>query len=272
MSVEGFVLGSVNRSLPPAGKFSPAGKGVNVSVSLKSKDVESIAIALCGNGFIGDEFVRLLNESGVKSTIIPVKGCDTRINAKLESGDAVTEINGCFSADEAAVDKVRETLKQLESGDYLVIGGSLPRGFEPDFYAQIAQELSQKGVSVIVDTSGEPLRKVIEGSNTFLIKPNQHELGELYDTKILTFDDAVEYGKKLGCNALISMGDLGAVLIADEKVYFGRTPKVVKGYTVGAGDALVAGFLASFIRTSNYEKSVNAGVNSAVHYIESHEN
>jgi 1-phosphofructokinase len=279
MSVPGLIPGGMNRSVErrfsEAGSFFPAGKGVNVSLALKGMGVESTAICLRGKGFIGDEFSRLLGEQGVEAVMIPVDGCDTRINAKLESGDSVTEINGSFSADEKVAAKVCDTLRVLKSGDFLVIGGSLPWGVETGFYAKLTQELSEKGVNVIVDTSGEPLRKVVEGGEAFFVKPNRQEFNELYEQshgKVSSLDEAVINAKRLhqefGGGILISMGKSGAVMVINGKDYVCRVPLEVRGYAVKAGDTLIAGFIADYLKTNDLQSALCAGVDSATNYIQ----
>ena len=270
MSVPALARGEVNRS--ESQRFSIAGKGVNVSRELKNMGVDSVAVCLCGQGYTGERFTRLLHSHNLESVIIPVPDCDTRINVKIckKEEDGITEINGNFFADESAAGAVEKKLRELRKGDILIIGGSLPDGIPGDFYAKIACELSQKGVLVIADTSGDSLREIVKSSVPFMLKPNQQELGELFCVRIESFEDAIVYGRKTGCNALVSMGEKGAVFVTSDDAYVCYAPKQLKGYTVGAGDALLAGFTAEYIQSEDCEKALIAGVHSATDYIEGH--
>jgi 1-phosphofructokinase len=272
MSISQLRHGHVNRSAKR--RFIAAGKGINVSRALQSMGVQSVAVFVCGCGFVGEEFKRLLAEEDLNSVIIPVHGCDTRINVKLRQAheSSVTEINGSFSVGEGTVCAVNQTLSELGEGDFLIISGSLPCGFPVDFYAKITEELSKKGVYVIVDTSGKPLKEVVKTQKAFLLKPNQHELSELSGVEIRSVEYALIYGKKIKCrNVLASLGQIGAVLINNDsetaQSYICRSQEITKGYTVGAGDALLAGFVAQYIKSEDYEKALQAGVNAATQYI-----
>jgi 1-phosphofructokinase len=272
MSVPEMIRGEVNRSV--AQRFSIAGKGVNVSLALKRKGIDSVAVCLCGQGFVGEEFARLLRANELQTVMITVPGCDTRINLKISEREYVTEVNGNFFVQQTAAQQVREALSVLANGDYLIIGGAIPEGIEWDFYAELSAELTAKGVLVIVDTSGDPLRQLVKTSAPFLIKPNQQELGSVFCMPIVSFEDAILYARRTGChNVIVSMGELGAVLVTRDDVHVCHAPKVVKGgYTVGAGDALLAGFVAEYIKRKDYEKALIAGVNSATDYILGYEN
>jgi len=232
MTLDELELGGVNRC--KSHKLVSAGKGVNVSAAFERLGVPNVPIV-----------------SNVR-----------RLNVKLHCGDSVTEINADSCADKTTVADVRLDIMRLglKQGDWFIIGGSLPDGVPANFYAQITNELTAKGVKVIVDTSGEPLRQVVKKSTPWLIAPNKHEFAEIADLSIK-------------CNTLVSHGEKGARLTVDGKVYTCEPPKVIKGgYTVGAGDNLLAGFVAEYIKSKNYEKSLIAGVNSATQYIENHGN
>jgi 1-phosphofructokinase len=264
-----LISGDVNRS--DSQRFSLAGKGVNVSLALKSMGVDNTAICLCGQGFVGEKFARMIEAHAVESVLIPVLGCDTRINVKLCHDEAVTEVNGSFSVDDEAVDAVKFKLSELVEGDILIIGGSRPKGFPVDIYAQIASELTDKGVLVVADTSGNSLRALVKTSVPFLVKPNRQELGELFCVEIESIEDAIAYGRKIGStNTIVTMGEQGAVMITADEFYVCPAPRITMGYTVGAGDALLAGFVAEYIKSRDYERSLIAGVDNATDYIESH--
>jgi 1-phosphofructokinase len=277
VSIPGLIRGGVNRSAKRC--FSVGGKGVNVSLALKKLGVESVAVCLCGSGFVSDEIARLLKFHGLESVIIPVNGCDSRINVKLcepvggssaeapLTGCVITEVNGNFSADKETAAAVELRLDALNQGDILIIGGSLPDGIGAGFYAEITAKAASKGVLVIADVSGEPLKAVVKNSKPFLIAPNRHELGELFGADIQRMEDAAAYGKKAGCNALVSMGEKGAVLVTADEVFSCVPAEVANGYSVGAGDALLAGFVAGYIKNKDCKSALAAGVVSASDYL-----
>ena len=254
------VVGGVKRCVAsvPA-RFIAAGKGVNVSFALKRAGVESVAVCLCGDGFVSNEFVRQL--SVIESVIVRSFNCDTRINVKLigkasnsVACNSITETNGSFCVDEQSVIQVVTKLRELlREGDVLIMSGSLPYGVATDFYANLAAEFSAKGVLTVVDTSGEPLAKVVESEAAWLIAPNEHELKEV--------------GQVSGINVLASYGEKGAILTASGKTYTCCPESVLNGYTVGAGDNLLAGFIAEYIKSEDYEKALAFGVQFASEYI-----
>jgi 1-phosphofructokinase len=266
MSIPELSRGAVNRS--DAQRYMIAGKGINVSLALKEKGIASTAVCLCGEGFVSEQFRTLLEAHGLEHVTIPVTGCDLRINVKVCHDDLITEVNGSCCVDENTAEAVAAQLDELLGiGDILIIGGSLPDGMPQDFYAGITRRLTAKNVLVIADTSGDSLRELVKGSEPFLIKPNRQEFGELFCVDIESVEDAIAYGRKTGCNALISMGEHGAVLVTSDEVYVCHAPRVVRGYTVGAGDALLAGFVADYIRSKDYEQALIAGVDAATDYI-----
>ncbi|MCL2035833.1 MAG: 1-phosphofructokinase family hexose kinase [Oscillospiraceae bacterium] len=273
VTVPDLLKGRVNRG--ESRGFSAAGKGLNVSLALKRLGVESYALCTCGEierekGNLTETFLQLLQSSGIRSGLFNIKGSDTRINVKVHSGGEVTEINGDFYVPEEDSADIAETIiRMVKKGDFFIIGGSLPNGIPCDFYANLTENLAEKGAKVFVDTSGEPLRRVIQTGKAFLVKPNRHELAELFGLNseaISTPEDAVTYGAKLGCNALVSLGEAGAVFVngndGEEYVYAAEN-KIKNAYTVGAGDALLAGFVETFIKTTDYETSLKSAVKFA---------
>lgn len=268
---------NVLRAVEPCG-YSAAGKGVNVSTALTALDIENTAVCICGNGFIGNELVRLIKDKELESVLIRNFDCDTRLNVKICGNDGITEVNGYFSADKAAVEQVTETLDcMLQKGDILVMCGSLPHNVPVDFYAKTAAKARKKGVLVIVDSSGEPLRQAVSVGRPWLIAPNAFELQELLkEGEFAKVTDIV----KSGVNVLATLGEQGAVLTVSEtasetasesgnseniKEYVCQPEKPLKrgGYTVGAGDTLLAGFIAEYIKSGDYQKSLEQGVRLA---------
>ncbi|MCL1831412.1 MAG: 1-phosphofructokinase family hexose kinase [Oscillospiraceae bacterium] len=256
MEVDKINIGGVNRS--HVQRVTASGKGVNVSRALKAQGIVSRAICIVGDGFAGREFTRLLKTEGFDSVIVASEGCDTRINVKLRS-QAVTEINGDFTADEMSLAAMTMMLAGLKQGDFLIISGSIPKGVPARIYAALSAELTLKGVTVAVDTSGDALREVVLNKSAWLIAPNEHELAQI----------AEMFPKLENMNILASYGESGATLTtADGAVYTSKPARTAQnGYTVGAGDVLLAGFVASFIKSNDYEKSLAAGVNAATEYV-----
>jgi len=269
VSLPALKTGGVNRTDTQI--FRAAGKGVNVSITLASLGTQSKAVCLCGDGFVGREFRRLINANPlINPHIIGVRGCDTRLNIKISAGGETSEINGGFSVNAETLAGLDSYLDTLVCGDIIALCGSLPRNVPYGYYADLTRRLNQKNVTVITDTSGGALRKMPE-SEPFLIKPNAVELGELFNAEIDGFEKAENYAGELlraGCqNVLVSLGSLGAVLVTREKTYVKRAEKVDAVRTVGAGDALLAGFVSEYIKERDFEKSLDAAVNTGTRFV-----
>ncbi len=239
----------------------PGGKGINVSQVLKNLGHESVALGFLG-GFTGDFIHDELLKQNIKCDFIKLEG-DTRVNVKMKSGNVETEING--NSPEISQDKKEELFKQLETlkdGDILVMAGSVPLSLESDIYKKIMAGLPT-GVKVILDTKGKALGEAVK-SGPYLIKPNHHELEELFDIKIQNKNEMIEYGKKLqklgAKNVAISMAGDGAFLITENSVYFGNVPKGIVQNSVGAGDSMVAGFTAGISEGLNIETCFSMGI------------
>jgi len=232
--------------------MNPATDYVMILDELKVGEVNRAGETRCIAGGKGVNVAKLLGDC------VSIVAKVSRTNVKIHHNECVTEINADSFADDAVIDDVRRKLDEINKGDWLIIGGSLPGGVDADFYAKVTRELTEKGVRVIVDTSGEPLREVVKSSNPWLIAPNEQEYAEIADLEIK-------------CNTLVSMGEKGARLTVGDKVYTCEGEVVKGGYTVGAGDALLAAFVAEFIKSNDYEQSLIAGVSRAAQYIKSHE-
>lgn len=261
ISVDHFHTGQINRTETEL--VQPGGKGINVSIVLKHLGHESIALGFAG-GFTGNALSEMVAEKGVVSDFIRVKNGATRINVKMRS-DEETEINGKGpSIDEEETNRLYEKLDQLKKGDVLVLSGSIPSSLPDTIYMDIMKRLEDKGVMISVDATGELLTKVLP-YHPFLIKPNNHELGEIYGTEIHTKEEALFYAGKLqekgARNVLISMAGEGAVLLSEngEKIR-GEAPKGKVLNSVGAGDSMVAGFLAGWLDTHDYHQAFRLGV------------
>ena len=254
VSVDDFKLGLTNRTSSEL--ILPGGKGTNVSTVLKNLGFESTALGFVA-GFTGNEIVKRLNDMGIKSDFISIENGISRINLKLKSIDG-TEINGAGpDISEEKVNKLMDKLNQLKEGDVLVLAGSIPSSMSDNIYRDIMADLKDRGVMIVVDATKDLLLNVLE-YHPFLIKPNNHELGEIFDVKLTTREEVIPYGRKLqekgARNVLVSMAGEGAVLIAEDGQVF-DTPapkgKLING--VGAGDSMVAGFVAGWIEKQDYE-------------------
>ncbi|EGT0000489.1 1-phosphofructokinase [Clostridium perfringens] len=261
IDVENLELGKVNRTSKDF-KF-PGGKGINVSRILGNQKIDNIALGFLG-GFTGKFIEDNLNALGVKTEFIKVKG-DSRINVKIKSNEE-TEINGAgpmITSEE--LDSLFNRLDQLVEGDILVLAGSIPSTLPKDLYLQIQKRVSKKNVKVVVDTSGKALLEAIR-NKPFLIKPNNHEIEEIFDVKINSEKELIKYGKdlvSLGAeNVIISMAGDGALLITKDGVFKGNAPKGEVKNSVGAGDSLVGGFLAKYVETKDLITSFKNGIAS----------
>ena len=262
VSVDDFKLGLTNRTSSEL--ILPGGKGTNVSTVLKNLGLESTALGFVA-GFTGNEIVKRLNDIGIKSDFISIENGISRINLKLKSIDG-TEINGAGpDISEEKVNELMDKLNQLKEGDVLVLAGSIPSSMSDNIYRDIMADLKDRGVMIVVDATKDLLLNVLE-YHPFLIKPNNHELGEIFDVK-LTTREVIPYGRKLqekgARNVLVSMAGEGAVLIAEDgQVFDAPAPKGKLINGVGAGDSMVAGFVAGWIEKQDYEYAFHMGVAS----------
>lgn len=263
VSVDDFKLGLTNRTSSEL--ILPGGKGTNVSTVLKNLGFESTALGFVA-GFTGNEIVKRLNDMGIKSDFISIENGISRINLKLKSIDG-TEINGAGpDISEEKVNKLMDKLNQLKEGDVLVLAGSIPSSMSDNIYRDIMADLKDRGVVIVVDATKDLLLNVLE-YHPFLIKPNNHELGEIFDVKLITREEVIPYGRKLqekgARNVLVSMAGEGAVLIAEDgQVFDAPAPKGKLINGVGAGDSMVAGFVAGWIEKQDYEYAFHMGVAS----------
>ena len=208
-------------------------------------------------GFTGDEIVRELEETGINTDFIKMKDGISRINLKLSSIDG-TEINGQGpDIPKEQLDKLMERLMLLGEGDILVLAGSIPVTMPSDIYEQIMKKLQDKNVTIIVDATKNLLLNVLK-YHPFLIKPNHHELGEIFGVELSEWEDVVPYAKKLqemgAVNVLVSMGGKGGVLLSEDgKVVATKAKTSVVKNSVGAGDSSVAGFIAGWLQKKDYD-------------------
>lgn len=263
VSVNDFQLGLTNRT--DSELILPGGKGINVSTILMNLGIGSTAFGFAA-GFTGEEIIREVEAMGIRSDFIKIDSGISRINLKLKNIDG-TEING--SGPEISEEKIEELLRKLDilgEGDILVLAGSIPASMPADMYSTIMERLQHKNVTFIVDATKDLLINVLK-YKPFLIKPNNHELGELFDVKLTTREEVIPYGKKLqkqgARNVLISMAGEGAVLVAEDgSVYEAPAPKGTLVNAVGAGDSMVAGFTAGWIEKKDYRHAFYMGVSA----------
>lgn len=262
IEVNNFKMSKVNRA--HSDHKVAGGKGINVSRMLKNLGVESKALGFVG-GFTGAYITQTLATEQIQTDFIQVEE-DTRINIKLETQEEDTEINGDGpTINSIHLNQLLDKIKQINEDDYLVLAGSIQSHLPADLYNQMIKLASQCGANVVVDTSGEPLKEVL-ALNPFLIKPNHHELGELFNCKIKTLEDAIPYGKKLihhGVeHVIVSMAEKGSLLFTKEGVFYANVPNGSLVNSVGSGDSVVAGFIASYYREQDIIEAFRYGIAS----------
>ena len=259
VEVDNFQLDHLNR-IDRESKF-PGGKGINVSRVLNTNGVSSKALGFIG-GFTGGFIQTFLSNEGVQTDFVSVKD-DSRINIKLKTGEE-TELNGLGpTLTEENIAELLEKLEVLQEGDILVLAGSIPPSLPKTFYSEMTRKFNERGVKVVVDAGGTILAEVLK-DQPFLVKPNHHELSELFNTKITTVEEVIPYGKKIiemgAQNCIVSMAGDGALLFTSEAVYTATIPKGKVKNSVGAGDSLVAGFVGTYAQTGDFEKAFQFAV------------
>lgn len=261
IGVEHLTLGQINRTTHE--RIYPGGKGNNVSVVLSNLGVKSRALGFLA-GFTGEQLEKMLKEYGCYTDFIWLDEGLTRINVKINS-DNESEINGQGPLiTDSAIEALYEKLDQLVEDDILVLAGSIPNTLPEDIYERIMARLSGKGIHFVVDATKDLLLNVLK-YHPFLIKPNNHELGDMFGVVLKNDDEIIEHAKKLqemgARNVLISMAGDGAVMVTEEgEVHKGLPPKGIVKNSVGAGDSMVAGFLTGYLNTGDYEKAFELGI------------
>lgn len=261
VDVENFEASIINRS--HGEKFLPGGKGINVSQVLSNLGMENMALGIVG-GFTGEYLALLLKQKNIHEDLIFQEDALTRINVKVRSGSE-TAINAQGpSICEETKNKLLNQIKNLNDGDYLVLAGKIPPSMPSDFYLEIMKLVNSKDVEVVVDAEKEQLKKSLS-YKPFLIKPNEEELGSVFNVKINSQADVIHYARelqKLGArNVLVSLGEKGAILVTEgNRVYCGNSPKGELVNSVGAGDSMVAGFLYGYIKKNSFEEALKYGL------------
>ena len=261
VTVENFKLGMTNRTSQE--QILPGGKGLNVSLVLKNLGIHNTALGFVA-GFVGKEIASRIEASGICTQLITVKEGNSRINIKIKNMEG-TEINGLGpDIQKSDLECLMALVSNMTEGDYLILAGSIPSMVPSSIYKDMMLLLQNRNVEVIVDATGELLRQVLP-HKPFLIKPNNHELGALFGVELQSREEVIPYGRKLqkegARNVLISMAGKGAVLVAEDgRILEMDAPKGELKNAVGAGDSMVAGFLAGWLERKDYEFAFKMGV------------
>lgn len=255
-----FNIGEINRTTREY--MNLGGKGVNVSRVLTNLEVPNVALGFVA-GFTGDALRNGLERMGVKTDFISLKEGNTRINVNIK-GVEETDINARGpEIPNSAIDELFKKLDNLQSGDTLVLAGSIPTSLPNDMYERIMERLYGKGIRFVVDATRDLLVKSLK-YEPFLIKPNNHELGEIFGLKLTTDNEIIYYARELkkqgAKNVLISMAGDGAILVDENDVAHKiGTPKGKVKNSVGAGDSMVAGFCAGYLEKGDYKYALRMG-------------
>lgn len=251
--------GTLNRTNREA--VFPGGKGINVSQVLKNFGVQNKALGFLG-GFTGDYIEKILRSLGIETDFVKIEE-HTRINIKLKAGQE-TEIN---AKGPRITKEDYEILKRkicgLDENDILILSGSIPHSLPETTYEELVKICHEKGIKFVADMEGALLENILP-YNPFLVKPNHHELGQLFQTEITSCDEAVHYGKKLvdrgAENVIVSLAGQGAVFINKDIVLTSNVPKGEVINSVGAGDSMVAAFTAVYEKTASFEEAFRFSV------------
>lgn len=261
VSMNGFEIGKTNRTTKE--QMLAGGKGINVSTVLSNLGIENVTLGFIA-GFTGLELKSMVRKQGLVSDFIELEQGITRINVKMKDYDG-TEINGMGPViSSEAVEQLKVQLRKLQGGDVVVLAGSIPASMSSEIYRDLMEELAPKGIEFVVDATKNLLLNVLE-FHPFLIKPNNYELGEIFGVELLQREEVVPYAKKLqemgARNVLVSMAGEGAVLVSESgEVFMSPAPKGTLVNAVGAGDSMVAGFLAGWTESHDYGHAFRMGL------------
>ena len=253
--------GEVNRT--ESEKIMAGGKGINVSIVLNNMGVENTALGFI-SGFTGGAIENILADMNCKTDFIKLDNGFSRINVKIKS-DTETEINGQGpDISDGAVKKLYEKLDSLNDGDTLVLAGSIPSSLSDSIYCEIMDYLKDKKLNIVVDATKDLLVNVLK-YKPFLVKPNNHEIGEIFGVELKTRSEVVPYAKKMqemgAKNVLVSMAGEGAVFVGENgEVYESEAPKGKLVNSTGAGDSMVAGFLAGYMEKQDFMYALKMGL------------
>lgn len=238
------------------------GKGINVSVILSRLGIENKALGFLA-GFSGHQLEEMLDADSIDNDFVYLKKGYTRINVKIKSSKEIDINANGPEIDSDDINALFQKLEDLQKGDCLVLAGSIPNTLPNNIYEKILDRLKDKGIDFVVDATGDLLKNVLK-YKPLMVKPNHHELGEIFGVEITTLDDIKLYGKKLqemgAKNVLVSRGKNGAALL-DENGKL-HTTQNVEGKivsSVGCGDSMVAGFLAGYYKSGDYSYALKLG-------------
>lgn len=254
-------LGSVNRLQKE--EIFPGGKGINVSIVLKNLGFESKLFGFVA-GFTGEKIKTYIKNVGCIPDFVELSEGHSRINVKIRETKE-TELNAQGpKINQTEISLLFEKLKNIKDGDTLVLAGSIPNTLPDDIYEKMLKNINDKNVNIVVDATKDLLMKTLK-YKPFVIKPNNHELGEIFGKELKNNDEIVKYAKKLkengAKNVLVSMAGDGAILVDEnDKDYFLKAPKATLINSVGAGDSMVAGFIAGWLKYKNYEDAFKMAV------------
>ena len=241
----------------------PGGKGINVSRILKERNIETTALGFLG-GFTGNFIADWLEKDQVKTDFVSIEG-ESRINIKLKSGTE-TEINSpgpVITKEEA--NKLLKQLENMTSKDTVILSGSKPPSLPADYYNKIIEKISNSNATFVIDTTGEALKNALT-YGPLLVKPNQYELEQLFNVKLHNQEEIVYYGKKLldagAKHVIVSLGGDGALLISNNGIFKGLSPKGNLKNSVGAGDSMIAGFISEYIQSHDSISAFKMGIAS----------
>lgn len=263
VATDSLILGKVNRTVSEL--ILSGGKGVNVSIVLNNLNVKNTALGFIA-GFTGKEIENGLKKLGCCCDFITIEKGFSRINIKIKAKEE-TELNGMGpEISQKELNQLFEKLDCLQPQDILILAGSVPNSLPQNIYEKIMERLQNKNIKIIVDATKDLLINVMK-YQPFLVKPNTHELGELFHTTLNTEEDIIFYGKKLqqmangNVNVLVSRAGEGAILIGtDDNIYKSPAPKGTLINSVGAGDSMVAGFIAGYLKNHSLEEAFYMGV------------
>lgn len=259
VSIDNIKTGSVNRL--DSEQIFFGGKGINISLVLKELGVKSTALGFVA-GFTGEAIEKGLRETGIDTDFVHLEAGNSRINVKIRSGEE-TELNGNGpDISESAVSELFDRLSKLENGDTIILAGSVPKSLQRDIYERIIRFLSDKEIRVVADAENELLLNVLK-YRPFLIKPNVHELADIFGKTPETDDEIIHYAQKLkemgAQNVLVSMAEAGAILLdSNNSVHRSGVCSGIVRNSVGSGDSMIAGFLAG-ISQDNYNYALRLG-------------
>jgi len=261
VKVDNFALGEINRT--KSEEIYPGGKGINVSIVLQNLGIENTALGFVGD-FTGAQIEKIVKKRGCHTDFIEAEKGFSRINVQIISNEE-SAINGqgCFISEDN-IAALFAKLNTLKDGDMLVLAGSIPNTLPSDMYERIMERLQDKQIRIIVDATQDLLLNVLK-FHPFLIKPNHHELGDMFHKTLKTDEEITLHAEKLkemgAQNVLVSMAGEGAILVsADGQVYKMKPPEGKLVNSVGAGDSMVAGFITGYLKTKDYKEALKMGI------------